>query len=260
MTITLEQLAAEPAQAALCLDFDGSLAPIVADPEQAAPLPGTAELLAGLARRYAAVALVSGRPAADLYRRVPVPGVRYLGLYGMEKLVDGRPVAQAEASARAPALRAALAELAAHAAVRGAGAHLEDKGLGVALHLRRVPEPQRWAAALEAAAREVAARHGLEVLPGRLVWELRPPTGHDKGAAVRRVVAESGARRLLVAGDDVGDLAAFRAVAELAGDGVEGLRVAVRSPEAPPELLAQADIVVDGPPGLHALLARLQGP
>ena len=108
----------------------------------------------------------------------------------------------------------------------------------------------QWAAPIDQAAREVADRHGLEVVPGKLVWELRPAVRSDKGDAVRRVVAESGAREVVVVGDDLGDLAAFAAAAEFAAEGRDGLRVAVRSAEAPPALLAEADLVVDGPPGV----------
>jgi trehalose 6-phosphate phosphatase len=70
-------------------------------------------------------------------------------------------------------------------------------------------------------------------------------------------VAESGARSVVVAGDDLGDLPAFAAAAELAAEGGEMLRVAVRSAEAPPALLAEADLIVDGPPGLLDLLRQL---
>jgi trehalose 6-phosphate phosphatase len=252
-------VAARAAETALCLDFDGTLAPIVPDPEAAAPLPGVPELLGRLARRFAAVALVSGRPARWLARRTGAEGVRYLGLYGAEELLDQRLRTDPAAAAARPAVRAAREELAADPAVAASGAYLEDKDISVGVHLRRVAEPERWAGPVAAVVEEVAARHGLEVLPGRLVWELRPVTGHDKGAAVRLVLASSGAGALVVAGDDVGDLAAFRAAAELVASGGRALRVAVRSAEAPGELLAAADLVVDGPEGVRELLASWAG-
>jgi trehalose-phosphatase len=126
---------------ALCLDYDGTLSPIVDDPEAAAPLEGTLELLGRLAGRFAAVALVSGRPARWLAGRAPAPGVRYLGLYGVEELVEGEVTVASEVEAARPAARAALEELGRHPAVTGSGAYLEDKGLSVGVHLRRVADP-----------------------------------------------------------------------------------------------------------------------
>ena len=83
-------MAAQAQTTALCLDFDGTLAPIVDDPNQARPLPGTVELLGHLAARFAAVALLSGRPADYLAQHAAAPGVRYLGLYGLQEIRDGQ--------------------------------------------------------------------------------------------------------------------------------------------------------------------------
>jgi trehalose 6-phosphate phosphatase len=244
------RLAERAGEVALCLDFDGTLSPIVDDPQAARPLHGIVELLGPLAARFAAVALVSGRPAAYLAEHAAAPGVRYLGLYGLQEIHDGQVQVDPRLEAARPAVLAAHQDLRDSAAVRDSGAWLEDKEYAVAVHTRRVPDPDRWAGPVDAAAREVADRHGLEVVPGKLVWELRPAVRSDKGDAIRRVVAESGAREVVVVGDDLGDLAAFAAAAEFAAEGRNGLRVAVRSAEAPPALLAEADLVVDGPPGV----------
>ena len=247
------RLAARAAEVAVCLDFDGTIAPIVEDPEAARPLPGIVELLGPLADRYAALALVSGRPATYLASHAAAPGVRYLGLYGLEEIVEGRVQVDPRLEAARPAVAAAAQDLAGDPAVTASGAHLEDKRYAVAVHTRRVADPDRWAGPIDQATARVAAGHGLEVVPGRMVWELRPRVPSDKGDAVRRVAAESGARRLVVVGDDRGDLPAFAVAAEV-GD---GLRVAVRSAEAPAELLAAADLAVDGPQGVRDFLEHL---
>jgi trehalose 6-phosphate phosphatase len=247
------RLARRSAEVAVCLDFDGTVAPIVEDPAAARPLPGVVELLGALADRYAAVALISGRPATYLASYAAAPGVRYLGMYGVAAIVEGRVQVDPRLAAARPAVAAARADLAADPAVEASGAHLEDKRYAVAVHTRRVADPGRWAEPIGQAAERVAADHGLEVVPGRMVWELRPRVRSDKGDAVRRVAAESGASRLVVVGDDRGDLPGFAAAVEL-GD---GLRVAVRSAEAPEELLAAADLVLDGPEGVRDFLERL---
>jgi trehalose 6-phosphate phosphatase len=257
MTVDLDTLTARAREAAICLDFDGTLAPIVDDPGRARPLPGVVDLLAALARRFAAVAVISGRPAAFLVEHVAAPGVRLVGLYGMETVVDGRVLVEPEVERWRPAVLAATVEAGRHPAVVGSGAWLEHKGLALGLHLRRAKDPAAWVKRLRDAAEEIAADHGLVVAPGKMVFELRPPVERDKGDAVRTVLADTGARLAMVAGDDLGDLAAFEAVKELSHSGGDGLCVAVRSPESPPELLAAADLVVDGPAGLRDLLATL---
>jgi len=245
-------------QTAFCLDYDGTLAPIVPDPDAARPLEGAVELLRRLAARAAAVALVSGRPAEFLAEHAGVPGVHYLGLYGLEEIHDGQLAVDQALAAAEPAVRKALAEVREDPAVRASGAYVEDKGRAVGIHLRRVADPERWAEPVAAAARGIAAANGLEVQPGRLVWELRPAVRSDKGDAVRKVVASSGAAAVLVAGDDLGDLPAFAAAADLANRaGIEAVRIAVASPESPAELLARADITVEGPEGLRDLLESL---
>lgn len=252
-----DRLVQRAGEVALCLDFDGTLSPIVDDPEMARPLAGVVELLGALAARFAAVALISGRPAGYLTEHAAAPGVRYLGLYGLQEIRDGRVWVDQRLEAARPAVVAAEQDLRNSAAVRDSGAHLEDKEYAVAVHTRRTDDPDRWAGPIDKTVQEIAERHGLEVIPGKLVWELAPRVRADKGDAVRRVVAESGARSVVVVGDDLGDLPAFDAVAQAITEGRDGLRVAVRSDEAPPPLLAQADLIVDGPPGVLDFLQRL---
>ncbi|RBY79557.1 trehalose-phosphatase [Geodermatophilus sp. TF02-6] len=250
-------LAARAAEVAVCLDFDGTLSPVVDEPQAARPLQGVVELLAPLAERYAAVAIVSGRPAPYLAEHVAASGVRYLGLYGLQEVYAEQVRVDPRLEEARPRVAAAEEALRDSPAVRDSGAWLEDKVYSVAVHTRRVPDRDRWADPIDRTARQVAEEHGLEIVPGKLVWELRPEVRGDKGDAVRRVAAESGARVVVVVGDDLGDLPAFAAVTRLVSEGHEGLRVAVRSEEAPPDLLGAADLVVDGPDGVLEFLRRL---
>jgi trehalose 6-phosphate phosphatase len=130
------RLSAQADQVALCLDFDGTLSPIVDDPEAARPLAGVVELLEPLAARFAAVALISGRPADYLATYAAAPGVRYLGLYGLQEIRDGQVRVDPRLEAGRPAVEAAAQDLRDHPAVRDSGAFLEDKRYAVA-----VPHP-----------------------------------------------------------------------------------------------------------------------
>lgn len=218
------------------LDVDGTLAPIVARPEDARVPEQTRRLLERLAARYGLVACLSGRPSTDAARVVGVEGVRYVGEHGLEL----HPAAEQWAE-----------ELRRFAAVAGWPAEA-GKQLSLSFHYRRAPDTAAARTELERVAAR-AREQGLRVRWGRLVLEIRPPVDADKGTAVRALLAESGLRRALYAGDDATDVDAFR--------GLEGLelavRIAVASAESPAELLEAADLVVDGPHALAGILARL---
>jgi trehalose 6-phosphate phosphatase len=231
----LALLRSEPGRAAVFLDVDGTLAPIVVRPELAAVPEDARAEVRRLAGRYALVACVSGRTSEDAARLVGVDGVVYVGTHGLELAP--------EAAAWRETLRPFATE---------AWPWLEDKGLTVALHWREAPDEEDAARQLQAVAARAEAA-GLEARWGRKVLELRPPVAADKGTAVRFLLEERGLRRALYAGDDTTDLDAFRGL-----DGLEaGARVAVASAEGPRALADAADLVVASPAELVALLRCL---
>jgi trehalose 6-phosphate phosphatase len=248
---TVAALTVHSERTALLLDFDGSLSPIVELPQYARPLPEAPALLGRLAARFGRVAIISGRPIAFLAAQLPVEGLLFVGLYGLEQSLDGEYSADQRVEPYLAAVAAATAELEAQVPRD----LVEPKsGISVVVHWR--PAPERGAE-LAAIAREVAHRHGLDVLDARMAIELRPPIDVDKGVPVRGIV--DGFDTAAFAGDDYGDLPAFAALALAVTDGrlQRAVRIGVTSSEAPPELAAAVDVVVDGPPGLLALLARV---
>ncbi|GKQ36496.1 trehalose-phosphatase [Streptomyces sp. A012304] len=257
----LDAIRARPRTALVALDFDGTLAPIVENPDDARAHPDAVPALAYLAPEIAAVAVVTGRPAAVAVRNggfAGVPGLErltVLGHYGAERW-DAR-TGTVSAPAPHPGVAAVRAELPAvlEAAGNWQGTWVEEKGRAVAVHTRRAEDPQAAFEALRTPLTDLAARHGLVVEPGRMVLELRPP-GVDKGVALLEYVREIGAESVLYAGDDLGDLPAFAAVEKLRSDGIPGLLVASGSTEVT-ELSDRADLVVDGPAGVVRLLRAL---
>ncbi|MFD4530083.1 trehalose-phosphatase [Streptomyces sp. NPDC058470] len=261
----LDAILAGPGHAVIGLDFDGTLAPIVADPEQARAHPDAVPALAALAPKVASVAVVTGRPAAVAVEHggfAGVPGLEHLvvlGHYGAERW-DAR-TGTVSAPAPHPGVATVRAELPGFLDTVGAwqGTWIEEKGRAIAIHTRRAADPQAAFEALREPLTELAGRHGLIVEPGRMVLELRPP-GMDKGVALLAHVRETAAEAVLYAGDDLGDLPAFAAVDKLRAEGIPGLLVCSGSAEVA-ELAERADLVVDGPAGvvqlLRALTARL---
>ena len=246
----LDDLRSRLADAVVALDYDGTLAPIVARPSDAVPAPGAVEVLQALAPRVRALALVTGRPAdvvVELGGLHAVPGLVVLGQYGAQRWSGGDVSSPPELPDVAAAREALPPVLAAE------GAELEDKGLSLVVHTRRCADPAGALERLEEPVRGAAG--GLEVHRGRMVLELRP-AGYDKRAALLSL-CDPLPGAVLFAGDDLGDLPAYDAVDELRAAGVVGLTVCSASDEGPASLRERADVVVDGPAGVVALLRGL---
>ncbi|MGI8576648.1 MAG: trehalose-phosphatase [Nocardioidaceae bacterium] len=256
----LDALLADPLHALAAFDYDGTLAPIVADPSRAVPHPGVLSALVGLAEHVDQVAIVTGRPArvaVELAGFSVVDGLDRLVVIGQYGLERWDKATGEFASTRPPSgLGRARAELPGLLdTLRLGQAVIEDKGLSVAVHVRRMPRPQTAYDDMVGPLTQLATRNGLTTEPGRMVVELRP-TGTDKGRALRALADERGARTVMFTGDDLGDLAAFAEVERLREQGGAGLLVCSGSTEVT-ALAERADIVVDGPPGVATLLRAL---
>ncbi|GAA1145157.1 trehalose-phosphatase [Kribbella jejuensis] len=255
-----EAIVSDPASAVISTDFDGVLSPLVEDPSRSRPVEGALDALARLARSVNQVAIVTGRPALVATELTGVSGhpglgrLVVLGHYGLERWeastgkVTSEPVPPGVATARdrLPGL------------LREAGvpdAFIEDKESSLAVHTRRLDDPGGAFELLRGPLTALAAETELRLEPGNLVLELRPP-GIDKGVAIRALLASTGARSILYAGDDLGDLAAFRAIEAERATGLSAVLLATRSSNAT-ELIDAADIVVDDPTGVVTVLTAL---
>jgi trehalose 6-phosphate phosphatase len=255
-----EAIVADPASAVIASDFDGTLSPLVEDPSMSRAADGALDALARLARSVGQVAIVTGRPAlvaTELSGVTGHPGLGrlvVLGHYGLERweastgAVTSDPVP--------PGVEVAREKL--PALLAGAGypdAFVEDKGSSLAVHTRRLADPLPALEVLRQPLTDLAESVDLRLEPGNLVLELRPP-GIDKGVALRRLIESTGARSVLYAGDDLGDLAAFEALDTLRTTGLHAVLVAARSSGAT-ALTDAADIVVDDPSGVVTVLTAL---
>jgi trehalose 6-phosphate phosphatase len=235
------ELAARAPRAGVFLDLDGTLAPIVARPELTRILPGVRSTLTRIARRLDVVAVISGRPSAQVRELVDVDGVVIVGTHGLEdeEAMPADVFEEIEAAAAA------------------VGAWVEPKGAAAAVHFRGLGDPEAAETASEERLAAIAVTHDLEILPGKRIVELTPAGRPRKGGTVERIAQERQLEGVLFAGDDVGDLDAFTALVRLRAGGVWTCGVAARGPETPPEVEAAADLIVDGPRGVEALLASI---
>jgi trehalose 6-phosphate synthase/phosphatase len=241
-------LAARP-MAALFLDYDGTLTPIVSRPENA--------LLSSLARRLLRralrarnldVVIVSGRSLADVQEMVGIPGLTYVGNHGFE--IEGPGIEFHHEALRQyqGAVDRASAEL---SKIQVKGLWVERKGATLTVHVREVHgEDERRAAERRAAA--LLRRHKLRVTTGKAIVEGRPPIDWNKGYAVLHVLAQRhgvdwvSRVRALYVGDDVTDEDAFRS-----------LRGLGRSIRVGPVTQTEADMALPDPAAVIELLGWL---
>jgi trehalose 6-phosphate phosphatase len=208
-----ERLAGSPGLF-VALDFDGTLAPIVPDPDEATIETENQQALEQLVESTsAAVAVVSGRSLTDLVRRIDVEDLTLAGNHGLELRRGDERIVHPEAREHRPAITA-VSDLLEETLVDISGAFVEHKDLSASVHYRRTPRPQ-GSAVESAVTRAVTAAPGdLQIVEGKEVFEIRPRIERDKGTVVSELAAPLPDDWLSVyVGDDTTDEDAFRVVA-----------------------------------------------
>ena len=243
MTEQLDAFVGAAKSAGILLDVDGTLSPIAERPELARLVTGTDAVLSRLVERYRVVAAISGRTQDQLKRLVDVEGVRLIGSYGL------RP-----GSVPADLIAVVLA-----AADQVEGAWMETKGATIAVHYRATPDATSAGRELEQRMGEIADQAEMALLSGKHVVELVPAGFPLKEGAVERIIESDALHAALYAGDDIADLLAFEALDRAHADGrlEHVVKVAVHGAETPEDLVAAADIVVEGVSEMVDLLATL---
>ncbi|MCW2759341.1 MAG: trehalose 6-phosphatase [Nocardioidaceae bacterium] len=249
----------------VALDFDGTLSPLVDNPDVAHIHRDAGEVLDALAAEVRTIAVVTGRPARQVLALGGLDEVGdaisdhgrelvVLGQYGNERWTsEKRRVVTPKPP---PGLSGLIRDL--PRLLRGAGvpdAWIEEKGLAVAVHTRRLDDPGAAFDRLLPVLSAAAAEKGLAVEPGRYVIEIRA-AGMDKGIALRSLVSEFEAGAVVFVGDDLGDVPAFEAVLKMRATGLPALLVSSGTDERS-ELRRMSDLEVPGPDGVMEFLREL---
>jgi trehalose 6-phosphate phosphatase len=246
--------AARPA--GLLTDVDGTISRITRRTNDATVSDDARRALSRLAAELDLVAVVTGRAVERAQRMVGVPAASYVGNHGLEWLEDGIVKTDPAAEAARPILDAALADV--RSVVAASDLTVEDKRVSVAIHYRLAADPPQVERTLHDVLAPFAEAGRLRLIQGGLVVNLLPALRIDKGEAARRLVERHGLRAVAFLGDDVTDLDAFRTLRALRADGsTRTLAIGVASPEGPPEVRTEADLVLEGVGEVERVLTAL---
>ncbi len=258
---TYQPLAAVLARrpAGLAFDIDGTLSPIAPTPDEARIYPGVLSLLEQ-AKEHAQIVILTGRSIDDGAAMLKLDGLTYIGTHGLE-WSDGLPWLHAveimpEALAYVEPGKYLL-DLVEQHLVELPGVIVQRKRIGGTIHYRLAPDPvttrERILALLEKPAQQVQ----MKLSEGKLAVEIRVPLPVHKGWAVRTFLERHNLESIVFAGDDRTDLDAVQEISRMRGEGIAALSIVVQHHDTLPELLTQADIVVQEVPGMVDILREM---
>lgn len=236
-------------------DMDGTISPIVDQPDAAQPTQRSRQLLHDLQQVFALVAVVSGRSAADVSQRVGLPDLIYVGNHGLERWEEGELIPDPLLEGYRPQVKAAVDQLQPQLLP---GMTLEDKGATLTVHYRQTTEPAAIVERFRPVAEAAAAHNDLEMYEGRMIFELRPPITVNKGTALRRLVEDFGLDAALYIGDDTTDVDALVMARKLRQEArCYALAAGVQSEDTPEAVVSNADFTAEGVSDVESLLSWL---
>lgn len=234
----------------LLVDLDGTLSPIVPIPENAKVTPENLRLLEALAHTLPLVAVVSGRGAPDIYQRVGLSNLIYIGNHGMEMWDGSTSITRPEAGSFRAALVKVIQQLQPHLIP---GMIVDDKGASISLHYRQVGDFD--ASAFRALIQDIAEQNHITMFEGRKVFEFRPPIAINKGSILEQLVEEYQLDAAIFIGDDTTDADALRMVRHLRqSNRCFAVGLGVEADETPDVVLETADLLVQGVSGVESFL------
>jgi trehalose 6-phosphate phosphatase len=243
----------------LVFDIDGTLSPIAPTPDEARIYPGVLPLLEQ-AQKYAQIAILTGRSIDDGASMVNLDGLTYIGTHGLE-WSEGLPwVHPVEIMPEALNFYEPgkyLLDLVEQHLSELPGVIVQRKRIGGSIHYRLAPDPAETRKKLLSLLEQPAHQVNMSLSEGKLIVEIRVPLPVHKGRAIRQFVQRHNLNAIVFAGDDRTDLDAVTEITTMLKEGIAALSIVVQHHDTLPELLAQADIVVQEVPGMVELLREM---
>jgi trehalose 6-phosphate phosphatase len=243
----------------IALDIDGTLSPIAPTPDEARIYPGVLSLLER-AKKHAHIAILTGRSIDDGAAMLNVDGLTYIGTHGLEwseGLPWLHPVEIIPEALNYYEPGKYLLDLVEQHLADLPGVIVQRKRIGGSIHYRLAPDPIATRHKLLSLLKQPARQVNMSLSEGKLIIEIRVPLPIHKGLALRQFVQRYGLNAIVFAGDDRTDLDAVTEILTLRKERITAISIVVQHHDTLPELLAQADIVVQEVPGMVELLREI---
>lgn len=243
----------------LAFDIDGTLSPIAPTPDEASIYPGVLPLLEQ-AQKYAHIAILTGRSIDDGASKINLDGLTYIGTHGLEwseGLPWLHPVEITPEVLNYYEQGKYLLDLVEQHLSELPGVIVQRKRIGGSIHYRLALDPVETRQKLLSLLEQPAQQVNMSLSEGKLIVEIRVPLPVHKGQAVRQFVQRYNLNAIVFAGDDRTDLDAVTEMIRMRKEGIAALSIVVQHHDTLPELLAQADIVVQEVPGMVELLREM---
>ena len=243
----------------MALDIDGTLSPIAPTPDEARIYPGVLSLLER-AKKHAHIAILTGRSIDDGAGMLNIDGLTYIGTHGMEwseGLPWIHPVEIIPEALNYYEPGKYLLDLVEQHLSELPGVIVQRKRIGGSIHYRLAPDHTETRQKLLSLLKQPARQVNMSLSEGKLIIEIRVPLPIHKGLALRQFVQRYGLNAIVFAGDDRTDLDAVKEITTMRKEGLAAISIVVQHHDTLPELLAQADIVVQEVPGMVELLREM---
>ena len=237
----------------LITDIDGTISPIPRDFLETPVPPPTLPQLAKLATQLDLLAVISGRKCETIKEIINIPGIKYIGHYGMEWWENDSAVLHPDVASSLSDVRAVAAELETLRSIDGV--IIQDKWATISVHYNTVQQPSTAKQQILDFLEKSPHIKNLRLMDEKTNIGIVPRLDIDKGTAVTSLIQQYHLRGAIYLGDDIGDLPAFRAI-RVAREKQEfmGLAVLVTDGEISQSLLDEVDFTLDGVQETETLL------
>lgn len=232
-------------QTVIITDIDGTISNICTEPHEAFVSKSMQDVLKQVEKKFSHLIIITGRSLEDAFKMIDIPGASYMGNHGMEYMDDGQIKPDPATITYISIFNVLYEKLKNELNIDIPGIYIENKQTSISIHYRTTKNPELTRNIILKTLNNMKETENLKIKEGKMIIELRPPVGKDKGNVIKEIIDKYGTKHLLYLGDDVTDVDAFKQISELVNDDeMEGKSIVVCSDEIPLIVSESADYYV----------------